>query len=159
MPAGPAPTTTTSGILGGLHFAGCRLRPTAARRRAPPGGATNRPPNADRGRTADFVPLLEQGQAGADGFVAVQVDEAVKARADPAEEPPPLAARSRRPPCPLAVGQQSSGDRCCRVERRVLDRRNGSAAAAGELIVGEERPVAPGAKCREQPSLEPVLRS
>ena len=58
----------------------------------------------------DFVPLLERGQAGADGSIAVQIDEAVKARTDPAKEPPPLATRSRRPPCPLAVGQQSSCD-------------------------------------------------
>ena len=65
---------------------------------------------------ADLVPFLEQGQAGADGFVAVQVHEAVKARADPAEEPAPLAARSRRPPCPLRRWTAELPLWCCRVE-------------------------------------------
>ena len=71
----------------------------------------------------DFVALLEQGQTGADGIVPVQVDEAVKTGADATEEPPPLAARPRRPPCPLAVGQQGSGD--------------GAAARSGQLSAVE----------------------
>ena len=74
-------------------------------------GARSTGAGGERAKATDLVAIVQQGEAGAHAAFAVALHQAVKAVADPAKEPSPLAPRPGRPPRPFTVAEQGASDR------------------------------------------------